>query len=65
MSDREHIFAALLAVSSLLVVAGVGYFSIGVALIVAGPLLAGWSWLVLAGADDQTPEVLDDDEVTL
>lgn len=61
MSDREQTFAALLAVSSLLVVAGVAWLSVALGLIVSGVLLAGWSWLLLAGADEPgTAEVLAD-----
>lgn len=64
MSEREQTFAALLAVSCLLLTAGVAWFSIGAALVVSGLLLAGWSWLLLAG--DETPEapaVVDDFEL--
>ena len=42
---REFILAALLAVASLFVVIGVAMLSTATALIVAGLLLAGWSWL--------------------
>lgn len=47
MSVREAMFAAMLAAASVLVVAGVAGWSGPAALIVAGLLLAGWSWLML------------------
>lgn len=45
---REAILAVLLAVSGMLVVAGVAAWSAPAGLVVAGLLLAGWSCLVLA-----------------
>lgn len=48
------IFAALLAVSGCLFVAGVALLSPAVALMVAGVLLAGLSWLMLGGDRGET-----------
>jgi hypothetical protein len=45
---REVIFAAVLLVACGLVVAGVAVLSTSGAFIVAGVVLAGWSWLVLS-----------------
>ena len=47
MAAREWIFAFLLAVAGGLVVAGSATLHAGLALAVAGVLLAAWSWLVL------------------
>lgn len=44
---RERILAVLLALAAALLVAGVAGFSGRVALIVAGLLVAAWSWLLL------------------
>lgn len=43
---RDWIFAALLAIAGLLIVIGCATWSIGLAFIVAGLVLAGWSYLV-------------------
>jgi len=48
LSPREALFAKGLACSALLVVAGVALWSIAVALVVAGVLFAGLTWLVLS-----------------
>lgn len=47
MGARAWIFAALLLVSSGLVVAGVAAWSEPAGLVVGGVLLAVWGWLVL------------------
>lgn len=49
---RDLIFAALLACAGLLVVLGVNRFSEGAALVAAGVLLAGWSYLVFVVGGD-------------
>lgn len=48
MTRREWIFALLTLVAGGLVIAGVAGWSGSVALVVAGVLLAGWSWLLLS-----------------
>ena len=48
---REWVLGFLLAVAAGLVVLGVAAFSTGAALIAAGVLLAGLSWLLLAEVD--------------
>lgn len=46
MAAREAFFAALLLVAGGLIVQGCAQIDTGVAWIVAGLLLAGWSWLI-------------------
>lgn len=64
---RDWIYATSLAVAAGLIVAGVGRWSIGAALIVAGLLVAAWATLIVvvgdAGRPTHEPErsALDDD----
>jgi hypothetical protein len=51
MAAREWIFAALLFIAGCIVVAGFATFHDGLALVVGGVLLAGWSWLVFGDLD--------------
>lgn len=60
---REVLFGLALLVAVALIVVGVSTFSVGVALIVAGLLLAPLSWLMLG--DDGSPELPADDGVDL
>lgn len=46
MAAREWIFAVLIFVAGVLIVAGFATLHVGLALVVGGVLLAGWSWLV-------------------
>lgn len=52
---RDVLFSIALLFAACLVTVGVSHLHAGTAWIVAGVLLAGWAWLVLA--DDPTPEV--------
>lgn len=50
LSARGAALAVLLAVASLLVVAGLWLVSAATGLMASGVCLAGWSWLVLSEA---------------
>jgi hypothetical protein len=50
---KEQTLAVLLLVAAGLIVAGTARFSTGAALIIAGVLLALWSWLVFGEVEDE------------
>ena len=66
---RDWIFAAVLTLACGLIVVGVGLWSLPLALIVAGVLLAALAWLVFVVGEAGKPGVatavadVDDDEV--
>lgn len=50
---RDVLFAAVLAVASVMVAIGVGFYTFGAGLAVGGLLLAGLGWLVLGEGGDE------------
>lgn len=61
---REIAFGVVLLIAAACLVVGVAHFSVGVAWMVGGVLLAGIGWLVL-GDDTGAAGAIVDDEVDL
>lgn len=60
MTAREWLFAGVLLAAGALVVGGCATVSRGLGLVVAGVLLAGWSWLILGELDGPAPSEPDE-----